>query len=267
MNEWLTEIANDVLADARVACCAMRYFRPPQIDDPKFDFAVDAVTLSICRTLESAIAVFDLGDHNSAAALARKALEYDYVLVLLRRKGAKAIELVETWCRRSIGSDMRKLLKDQGGDFSNIDKPSFVEAIKEYERSVPNGELTRVPETMLASWAGLSDMHVGFYSQLNAHAHFDYLQAAALQQQVRIPNDPVVVSNLLLDRAEIAIQIQEVVLLAIHALREMGASKMSGVLANQQRKFDRLNAEMIEFVSERGQRNAELSGWREPSAQ
>jgi hypothetical protein len=233
----------------------MRYFRPPSTDDPKFDLAVDAVTLSTCRTLESAIAVFDLGDHDSAAALTRKALEFAYVLVILRRKGRAGVELLNTWGAKNMASGLQAMMTAQRGEFHALDRDKVLEAIREYRRIIPNGDVSRVPEKMLADWAGLEKMHDDFYSMLNSHAHFDLYEALSLWLQVRRPNDEDAIGDLNLNRALVAAKIQQVVLLAIHALHEMGAAKMAGVLEHQGPKFEKLSVEVANFSADRATRD------------
>ena len=254
----LTLIARDVLVDARVACCAMRNYRPPPTANSSLDLAIEAVTLSACRTLESAMAVFDLGDHDSAGALTRKALEFAYVLVMLSRKRDHGVELLEQWGARNLGSGLQAMMSAQRGQLCALDPEKVKESIREFASAVPNGILDRVSEKQLSEWADLSEVHSSLYSTLNAHAHFDLFEALSLQRQVMTPNDKSVVDDLCLNRALIATKIQEVVLIAIRAIDALGASGMKSILDNQAAKLERLYAEATDIAENRARRDKQF---------
>jgi hypothetical protein len=135
------------------------------------------------------------------------------------------------------------------------DREKVINALKEYQTTLPNGELNRVPEKMLADWAGLPEWHEQFYSMLNSHAHFDLFEALALYRQVRTPDDLEAVAELNLDRALIATRLQDVVLLAIHALHELGAEKLFGILENQESKLKALSIEVGDLAADRALRD------------
>jgi hypothetical protein len=254
-------LAADILSGAKVACAAIRTSRPPNTGRVRFDESVDAAALSICRTLGSAILVYESGDHDSAGALARKALETSYALILLQRKGDDAIPLLDVWCRRLIGAGLTTILETRDAT-SALDRDKIIAAVRDFAAKVPGGKLQRVTEADLARWAGLSEIHDKFYSLLNGHAHFDYLEAMALRDQVREPTGPDVQTNLVTERAKVALVILRVALLALHALRELGANDLYSLLMDTLGPcFDDWAEGVSILESARGLRNARLSGW------
>ena len=260
-DEAITGVTDELVGDARAACQAIRTHRPPARGHWQFDVSVDGVTLAICRTLESALAVFTLGDHPSAGALTRKALEFLYALVILAtRKPADAVALLDTWTRKHIGHDVRDAL-EAGVAPTLFDKEKLIEAARVIGSKVADGKVQRVPEEQLAKWAGLTVVHDEFYPLLNGYAHFQYLEAIDLRNEVREPTDRDIVSNLLLNRAKVAASIQDVALLTLHAMRRLGAVGLDAVLESMNDRF-RIASDAVGVLElRRGKLNAKRSGW------
>lgn len=244
-------------SDTAEALRAMRT-RPPRTNPHTLhDEVLDGIVLTITRTLRSALSVFRRGDHPSAGALTRKALEYLYALVTLRQAGGPAgpSSLME-WAGRHHAQRMKRLF-DMPDAASYIDKAKIAALLDERRQK---GKVSRVTESELAEWAGLSEMHRLMYSQLNPRAHFDLTEAFAIHLESHW-RDRIIVADQRLDRLIAAAHMQQVALSTLYALRDLGAPKLGDVLDTLGDRFAPVYELVGRLADKRARFNAAQSGW------
>jgi hypothetical protein len=199
------------------------------------------------QTMASALHLLSNGDHGSAGALARKALECVYALATVAKRGDEGVRLLQVAATRQHARGFEMLIPNMDQLGFAVSKERVIDRVRQMKSAVPNQDTSRVEMEKLAAWAGLEEMHKTTYELLNSYAHFDVVHAleqASLGRQML----PAIVRRR-------TVVIQECLRMAVEAMKALcmlGMQEACGAAESCRKYLDESEARLFPLYARFG---------------
>lgn len=221
--------------------------------------AIKALTFAAWTSLRAACRLLP-ADYHSAAALARKALELTYALVVVARKGAEGIELLKQWIRRHHAAGLQEMMPALRHVEAEVDRGLIAGEIRNLREKIPNGETSLIEVAQLASWAELDSDHKMIYGSLNRYVHFD-LPLAFQQYGEETEQNEYIAAWAVAAQAEISLVLQKTALYTLIARRDLGQSNIVDVVERNAKLYQEQSAALERLLQDLGKIGAGIAGW------